>query len=350
MKTAEHTRGIRRLLILAIVATAMVSGAAVPAANAGVATGQTNIEVWVENAGNVFPSYDDVMISVRAARGCFATIAVIDTDGYLHVVHPFSAEDNAWLNRGVTYRFSGRDLGLGVLRGRGIAHVFAVGSPYPFDYASFGEAVFTGGFGYRVYGDPYLAGTEFSMRLLPGVYDRNYVGMSFARFYVREWRRYPVYLCHGFHSGAVHVRTGDYCRRCSTVYDQYRVHVNDPRIAAQLPKYKDTQVATAENNRVRIRRTESDYNGRRTVRRPEVRYEAGAKIVSARRTGTRLETDRKTKRMFTTRGTGAKRQATAEKTRLANKNSDDSRRDGVTTSNTSNVHYKAKAKKGRVNK
>ncbi len=352
MKTAKHHSGISRLLILTFVATVMVSSAAAPA-NAGVVAGRADIEVWVQNAGTVYQSYNDVTISVRAARGCFVTVAVIDTDGFLHVVHPFSPHDNAWLNQGVTYRFSGYDLGLGVLRGRGIAHVFAIGSSYPFDYASFGDAVFTGRFGYRIYGDPYLAGYEFSEGLLPGEYARNYVGLSFARFYVREWRRYPVYLCHGFHSETVHVRTGDYCRRCSHVYDRYRVHVNDPRIAVQLPKYKDTQVASDENTRIRIKRTRHGSTGVNTVRRPEVRYETSAKIVSARRTGSRVATDRKSRRAKTTRVTGAKRHATADKTRLVNKNTTrniESGRDGVKTNKRSDVHYKAKAKKGQVNR
>jgi hypothetical protein len=354
VKTAKHHRGIGRLLILTIVATVMYLSAAAPA-DAGVAAGRADIEVWVENAGFVHPSYDDVVISVRAARGCFATVAVIDTDGFLHVVHPFSPNDNAWLNQGVTYRFSGNELGLGVLRGRGIAHVFAIGSPYPFDFASFGDAVFVGRFGYRVYGDPYLAGYEFSMRLLPGEYARNFVGVSFARFYVREWCRYPVYLCHGFHSETVHVRTGGYCRQCSRVYDRYRVHVNDPRVAMQPPKYKDTQVASDEMTRIRIKKIERGSGTGSVVRKPEVRYETSAKIVSARRTGSRLGTGSNTVFATTTRVTGAKRRATAEKSRLVNEYStrnNDSGQNGVTTSShrTSDVHYKAKAKKGRVSR
>ena len=117
--------------------------------------------------------------------------------------------------------------------------------------------------------------------------------------------------------------------------------------------YNAALIYTGIDKRIRIKRADSDYYGRSTVRQRKASYKTSAKIVSARRTGTRVETAGKTQRTITTRVTGAKRQSTAEKTRMVKKNTirtNNSRRDGVTKTNKADVHYKAKAKKGQVNK
>jgi hypothetical protein len=144
------------------------------------------------------------------------------------VVRPLSPWDDAWIRGGRTYRYAGYDLGLAGLRGRGVAHVFAISSPYPFDYTPYGEAIFVGRFGFRIYGDPYVASREIYLSLLPRACRVDYVSVSVARFHIREWARYPGYLCRGHGGVHVHVRVGDYCRHCSHLYDGYRVHVADP--------------------------------------------------------------------------------------------------------------------------
>jgi hypothetical protein len=340
MRRTTRLHGIGIFAATAVV----VLGSIVPTAWAGsgrlAVNGTADIDVWVENSGVVHSSYEDVVISVRAARGCFATLMVIDTHGYMHVVYPLSPQENVWLDRGVTYRFTGRDLGLGGLGGRGIAHVCAIGSPHPFDYSPWGDAIFTGGFGYRVYGDPYMACGEFYTALLPDAYARAFAGIGFARFYVREWRRYPVYLCHGYHSGAVHVRTGDHCRRCSHVYDLYRIHVNEPVIAVRPErKYKETR--SQESG---IRRTDITSFARVAERQSKTAYKRNAKIVSARRTAARSQAGVRTTTV--TRATGAKNQPDAEQTRLVNGDSKQKNTPG--RRGASGVHYKAKAKKGKV--
>lgn len=220
MKRLNLNRSIL-IAILAIGATA----ASASATSRVVVTGSADIRVWVDDgrrAWDVYPSYGDITISIAAARNCYATVFVVDTDGYLHVVYPFSRRHNAWIRGGVTYRYTARELGIDALYGRGVAYVFAVGSPVPFDYSGYGDAIFVGGYGYRVYGDPYVACRRVYTTILPPRCDWGSVVISSSRFYIGTWVRYPSYLCHG-HSGLhVHVTSG--CDRCARVYASYHSH------------------------------------------------------------------------------------------------------------------------------
>lgn len=250
----------------------------------------TYVHVWTDNTWDVYPSYDDVVISVRAARDCYATIFVVDTDGYVHVVRPYSRYDDAWVEAGVTYRYPGYEIGLGALGGRGIAYIFAVGSPYPFDYSYYGDAIFVGRFGFRIFGDPFVACRQFYVSLLPARCNWNHIGVGFARFYVREWVRYPRYLCLGHHRGSVHVRAGNYCRHCSHVYDRYRAHANDPYQVIKPRSH--TRYKTASAEQTGIKRVPQKYKSKvnaRSVRKTHNKMTRQvktnrAKIVSSKRT------------------------------------------------------------------
>lgn len=241
-------------LIVAIVLAAAMVVAVAPSAKADppsrvTVTGGADIHVWLDQPRDIYPSYGDVVISLQARRGCYAALFVVDTFGYVHVIHPLSPFESAWIHGGVTYRFSGREMGLDRLDGRGIVHVFAIGSPYPFDFSPYGQVVFAGRFGYRIYGDPYVACRQFYVSVMPAAYLWDRVSIASARFYVREWVRYPVYLC-DHHHGATYVLTTR-CQRCYPVYDTYRVHVNDPQVVFQrAPRYKDTQEQSYVQTRI----------------------------------------------------------------------------------------------------
>ena len=226
MTKATRNR-IQMACTVLVLATAMIV-AALPSQSQArvVVTGNAEIRVWVEQSSDVFASYDQVVVSFLAARDCYATVFMVDTYGFVHVVYPFAPSARAWVRGGRIYRYTAHELGLDALSGQGVAYVFVVGSPRPFNYARWGEGVFAGRFGLRVYGDPYVASREFYVSLLPGRMDLGRVSVSCTRFYVGEWVRFPSYLCHG-HYG-IHVRVGDYCRTCSRVYDGYRLHMAAP--------------------------------------------------------------------------------------------------------------------------
>lgn len=335
MSIAESNRkfgGWRLAITLAVCTAAVGSFATAGQAHPPVVvTGASDISVWLENDRDVYPSFDDVVISVQAARSCYATVFVIDTFGFVHVIHPFSPHESAWIRGGAIYRFNGRDFGLRALGGRGIAHVFAIASPYPFDYSPYGEAIFVGQFGYRVYGDPYLACRQLYVSLMPHAFLWNYAGVGFARFYVREWVRYPTYLCNGYHDGTVYVSVGDGCRHCSMAYDRYRQHVNDPYLALRPARSQGENEHYREGSDTEsagIKRTVSPYkykkalerykeagvNAIETPVRPSVRK---AKIISAKRTARRADSTVKNasvKKPKVTRAARAKQQPGDEST------------------------------------
>ena len=201
------------------------------------------VRVWVDG-GDMFPDYNHVTLWLRADRDCYSSLFLVDTAGFIHVLNA----SDGWLYGGRTYGYRACDLGLDRLDGRGIAYVFAVGSPVPFDYSYYGNGVCVDGFGYRVVGDPFVASREFYMSLLPASCQWDNVGVSFTRFYVREWVRYPSYLCAG--GPAFHVRLGDSCRDCADVYTTYRCNVAAP-YEAMRPRVRFKADYTAVRHVVR---------------------------------------------------------------------------------------------------
>ncbi len=224
------------LLGLALASLAMTAETADAGHGRYAVSAPANVRVWIEG-GDVFDDYANVAIWLRPERDCYTTLFMVDTDGYMHVLYPSAPYHDTWLYGGRSYSYRACDLGLDRLDGAGIAYVFAVGSPVPFDYSVYGAGVFVGGFGFRVYGDPFVACRDFYMTLLPGSCRWDYVGVSYARFYVRHWARYPSYLCH--RGPGVHVYAGDGCRACADVYVSYRESCSRPWDAFQpAPKFK----------------------------------------------------------------------------------------------------------------
>jgi hypothetical protein len=295
MKTSLVLNRIALGLVLAsLVTTATVANA--DHARFAV-SGQANVSVWVEG-GDVFADYADVAIWLRPERDCYTTLFMVDTDGYVHVLYPNSPYDATWLYGGRSYCYRASDLGLDRLDGAGIAYVFAVGSPVPFDYSYYGVGVFAGGFGFRVYGDPFVACRNFYLTLLPGACRWDYVGVSYARFYVRHWERYPSYLCYA--GPGVHVRVGDGCRTCDDVYVSYRASCASPHDVFQpVPRFKGeydrdgyqarAEVRSSHVERVRPTSYKTSYKQTRQVREaPSHEYRAKQFTKSTARSGERV--------------------------------------------------------------
>jgi hypothetical protein len=175
---------------------------------------------------DVYPSAGDVTLYVRTARSCYTTVYVIDTEGFIHVVQPLSPHHDAFLIGGRVYRFRLSDYGFDWnCFGRGVAFAFAVTSPVPFGYAGYGLEVFGPRVGFQVYGDPFVAARLFYLSVLPATCSPTFASVGYARFYVREYVRYPSYLCLGWH----HVH-GDrsYCGGHCGAHRQYRIHAKSP--------------------------------------------------------------------------------------------------------------------------
>ncbi len=208
-----------------------------------------DVQVWLDRQGqgdyddeydgdryeyDVYPSADDIVLYFRASRSCFATVYVVDTEGFIHVVHPYSIDDNAYIRGGRVYKIYLSDFGYGHGFDRGVAYAFAVSSPVPFDYSYYGVDIFGPGFGFRIYGDPYVASKRFYLSLIAGRCDRYLIGISHARFYVREYVRYPRYLCVGWHD---YYGARQYCRGNCLVYRHYNLHARAPHQVLH-PQYR----------------------------------------------------------------------------------------------------------------
>ena len=181
-------------------------------------------EMW--EYGDVYASADDVVLYVRASRSCFTTVYIIDTEGFIHVVHPLSPFDDAYFVGGRVYRFYLGDYGFdrGCF-GRGVAFAFAVSSPVPFGYADYGVSIFGPRVGFQIYGDPFIAARLFYASILPPACTWSYIGVGYARFYVTEYVRYPSYLCLGWDD---HHGDRRHCDGQCGAHRHYRAHVKDP--------------------------------------------------------------------------------------------------------------------------
>ena len=254
-------RNVITLIIFVAAGAVMLSMAATPA-EAGLSvrfaytSGPADVRVWLEKSHeyeddyyydddeyDVYPSVDDVVLFVRASRSCYTTVYVVDTEGFVHVVHPLSPYDNAYMRGGRVYRIRLSECGFyGDAFGRGVAYAFAVTSPVPFVYTSYGLGLFGAEFGFQIYGDPFIASRQFYVSLVPSHCERRLIGVGFTRFYVREYVRFPSYLCVGWHD---YYGVRKYCRGGCSVYRHYRLHAKEPYRALRAD--------------YRIKHTKSDY-------------------------------------------------------------------------------------------
>lgn len=223
---------------------------------------------------DVYPSADDVVLYVRAARSCYTTVYVIDTEGFIHVVHPFSAYDDAYLVGGRVYRIWLSDFGFHRrCFGWGVAFAFAVSSPFPFAYANYGPAVFGPHIGFQIYGDPFVAARLFYLSILPPACPRGFVAVSYARFYVREYVQYPSYLCLGWcepRGGHAH-----YSGSCGA-HRHYRIHAKDPYRVLRPAADADREVA--RYTRIAPSKDVSDVRVSKAVQGRAVEDAAGARV------------------------------------------------------------------------
>jgi len=288
-----RSKSIGMLALLTLVA-GMVSAVSVPSAQAGMnisftyASRPADIRVWLEaneayrcdtnyeDCGyDVYPSVEGVVLNVRTARSCYATVYVVDTAGYIHVVHPLSPWDNTYLRGGRIYSFYLSDFDFGGAFDRGVAYAFAVSSPVRFSYRQYGMGVFAGNLGFQVYGDPYLAARNFYLSIMPASCNLAVVGVSHTRFYVREYVRYPSYLCAGWHDS---YGTRRYCRSNCDVYKHYSVHANDPYRALR-PIRTTGSVSTGYTDIIRTDKWRDEVRPN-TVKSPTVRNDERVAYVN----------------------------------------------------------------------
>ncbi|UCH82781.1 MAG: hypothetical protein JSW50_09900 [Candidatus Latescibacterota bacterium] len=342
----------KKLMIIAV-AAATLAVVSVGTSNAGFHVGFTyssspaNVQVWLGSAYDydvyyddgygydVYPSEADVVLYVRPSRSCFTTVYVVDTEGFVHIVHPLSPAHDAYLRGGRVYRYRLRDVGFyEPCFNRGVAYAFAVTSPVPFDYGYYGVGVFGPRIGFRIYGDPFVASRLFYISILPPGCHRSVIAVGHARFYVREYRPYPVYLCAGWH---YHHHKRVYCRGNCAAHRQFRVHAADPyRVINPRRELRDrandarryTKIDRTVSKDIRDIRTASrDHRRTRQVAPVDRRVERRSKpIVGSSRPAQRVDSGKVLRGVRTTR-VGHQKTADGGRTSVAasRRNADNSR-------------------------
>lgn len=278
-------------------------------ARAGYANAPVDIRVWVKGAydarqtdgdrTDVYARVDDAVLCVRAARSCYATVYVVDTDGYIHVIYPSSPADNGFILGGRLYEIplAGLDGGFG----QGVAYAYAVSSPTSFDYSVVFDASVC-----RIYGDPFVGAREFYMGFA-GRCDAARIGVGYSRFYIQSYVRYPRYLCAGWHD---HYGVRTYCHGQCEAYRQYTIHAGDPyrvlrpgsafgaaekryaRVERVEVRHRDVRVNHSREIRHTNRITRESVRGRATVKSSKYSYERGKTELTA----LRREFERRAKR------------------------------------------------------
>ncbi|MFQ5511991.1 MAG: hypothetical protein ACE5EO_09095 [Candidatus Krumholzibacteriia bacterium] len=289
-------RTANALIFTLVIGALVVSPMLVTPANAGVrvsfayTSSPADIQVWLDRQGHdgeyydddddygehdgydeydVYPSANDIVLYFRASRSCYATVYVVDTGGYIHVVHPYSIGDRAFVRGGRVYKIHLGEFGFYAdAFDRGVAYAFAVSSPIPFDYSYYGAGVFGRGLGFQIWGDPYVASKSFYLSLIAGGCDRGLIGIGHARFYMREYVRYPRYLYVGWN---------DYYggRGNSAVCRYYNLHARAPHQVLH-PKYKlkhrvSQYTRIARHGERERHEHEARYKTRKHTRRKEFR-------------------------------------------------------------------------------
>jgi len=154
--------------------------------------------------GTVLNAGEELAFKFQTLDDAFVIVFNIDTDGYVHLLHPEQGLSMAAAKR--TYDVpEGRNSSLIVSGETGIEFVFALSVPdrdwvdedeleylFALDAEASGEMSRTP---YRIDGDPFLAANIIAAELVRGISRRPGVFLDFTYFYINERVAYPCYLC-----------------------------------------------------------------------------------------------------------------------------------------------------------
>jgi hypothetical protein len=154
--------------------------------------------------GTVLNAGEELAFKFQTLQDAYVIVFNIDTDGYVHLLHPEQGMSMAAARR--TYDVpEGRNSSLIVSGETGIEFVFALSVPSR-DWVDEAELAYLfsldadqgsemGRTPYRIDGDPFLAANIIAAELVRGISRRPGVFLDFTYFYINERVAYPCYLC-----------------------------------------------------------------------------------------------------------------------------------------------------------
>jgi hypothetical protein len=186
-------------ILTAILVTAPAAGAVTYGQDTNYGSGGVMIRMNVP-MGTVLNAGEELAFKVQTLEDAFVIIFNIDTDGYVHLLHPEQGLSMAAARR--TYDVpEGRNSSLIVSGETGIEFVFALAVPER-DWVDEDELDYLFALDdgrdqtpYRIDGDPFLAANIIAAELVRGISRRQGVFLDFTYFYINERVAYPCYLC-----------------------------------------------------------------------------------------------------------------------------------------------------------
>jgi len=176
------------------------------------------IEVWTDRGNDaVYQPGDAMQLRTRATDDCYLLVYEIDSDGYVHVLFPYSGR-RGFVEARTTTKVPADDsnVDLVVEKATGEGYLVAIASREPFQdlpaylrpYDPQGDDV-----GYvnqpdeddgvmndgRIVGDPFVAMERIRRRVLRDPSDEDQFATAYTTYYVHEQVRYPRYVCYDCH-------------------------------------------------------------------------------------------------------------------------------------------------------
>jgi hypothetical protein len=234
------------------------------------------ISVWADRE-SPYERGDRARIYFRTDEAAHVTVLRVDTDGRVRTLFPREPWGETYVRGGRTFEVAGpRDRRFTVEDDPGIGYLFAISSPFPFDY----DDVTRGDYwdfrlinDGRIRGDPYVALTDLARNIAP----RGSYRYDIAPYYVERRYEYPRFVCYDCHSYASYEEWNPYSTSCVryrvVVYDDpayYPYRYNQGRNVVVVrpvrpaPRYvfKDAQPGTEYVTRLRQRQNDPPRRAR----------------------------------------------------------------------------------------
>lgn len=181
------------------------------------------ISVWADREAP-YRRGEGARIYFRTDEPGYVTVLRIDTDGRIRTLFPLEPWGGVKVRGGRTHEVSGTRTGgaLTIDDDPGIGYLFAISSPFPFQYDEITRGDywdFRGIDDGRIQGDPYVALSNLAERIAP----RGGYQYDIAPYYVERRYEYPRFVCYDCHSRASYDEWNPYATSCA----RFRVVIYD---------------------------------------------------------------------------------------------------------------------------
>ncbi len=167
-------------------------------------------------AGSIYRPGESIQFSYQTSEDAYVIVFDIDTEGYVHLIHPINGRLAERSAAGQRYSIPDpREVSSLVVEGEtGIEFIFALSVPWR-EYVDENELYFLADDRpFQIDGDPFLAANMIAGELIRGISNREDVSLAYTYFHINNHVDYPRYICAECHEKT----TRPYYETC-TEYD-----------------------------------------------------------------------------------------------------------------------------------